>query len=305
MKRSGLRASTCSTQPAKVIGALQLGGVAVAGQVERQRAIAFRVERRDHAVPRVAGAAEAVQQDDALRHARHPMTADATDRHVHCCCARSWTSSRAAACARRAPRPARATRRWCCRSRASRACAATRTSTSAARAFFALGAGEGRGPAGGGGVHVGDRRRGAGAGGDRGARGAGAAAAADRRPPGGAARNGAGQAIDQLKLFGDAAKWFFEVGTAAASAERLRWMRTLACRAYWTALRAGPGAVHLNFPLREPLVSDERLPHDASGRADGAPYVRSARPSEAGTRRGASRSPAPASRSCSPARGGA
>ena len=91
--------------------------------------------------------------------------------------------------------------------------------------------------------------------------------------------NGAGQAIDQLKLFGDAAKWFFEVEMAAASVECLRWMRTLACRAYWTASEGRPGVVHLNFPLREPLVSDERLPHDASGRADGAPYVlRSARP---------------------------
>ncbi len=66
--------------------------------------------------------------------------------------------------------------------------------------------------------------------------------------------NGAGQAIDQLKLFGGAAKWFFEVGVHEAGAEQLRWMRTLACRAYWTALEGRPGAVHLNFPLREPLV---------------------------------------------------
>lgn len=85
--------------------------------------------------------------------------------------------------------------------------------------------------------------------------------------------NGAGQAIDQLKLFGDAAKWFFEVGVHEAGAQQLRWMRTLACRAYWTALEGSPGAVHLNFPLREPLVSEERLPHDASGREDGDPYV--------------------------------
>ncbi len=34
---------------------------------------------------------------------------------------------------------------------------------------------------------------------------------ADRPPE--LRENGAGQAIDQLKLFGDAAKWFFEVGT--------------------------------------------------------------------------------------------
>jgi 2-succinyl-5-enolpyruvyl-6-hydroxy-3-cyclohexene-1-carboxylate synthase len=86
--------------------------------------------------------------------------------------------------------------------------------------------------------------------------------------------NGAGQAIDQLKLFGSAAKWFFEVGTHEASPERLRWIRTLACRAYATTLEGRPGVVHLNFPLREPLVTDEPLGDDTSGRADGGPFVR-------------------------------
>ncbi len=85
---------------------------------------------------------------------------------------------------------------------------------------------------------------------------------------------GAGQTIDQLKLFGSAAKWFFEVGTHEASGERLRWIRTLACRAYWTALEGRPGVVHLNFPLREPLVTDDPLPADESGRPDHAPYAR-------------------------------
>ncbi len=94
---------------------------------------------------------------------------------------------------------------------------------------------------------------------------------ADRPPE--LRENGAGQAVDQLKLFGGAAKWFFEVGTHAASAERLRWMRTLACRAYWTALEGRPGVVHLNFPLREPLVSDEPLPQDHSARPGGLPFV--------------------------------
>ena len=40
---------------------------------------------------------------------------------------------------------------------------------------------------------------------------------------------------------------------------------TLACRAYWTALDGRPGPVHLNFPLREPLVLDEPLPGDDTG----------------------------------------
>jgi 2-succinyl-5-enolpyruvyl-6-hydroxy-3-cyclohexene-1-carboxylate synthase len=88
--------------------------------------------------------------------------------------------------------------------------------------------------------------------------------------------NGAGQAIDQLKLFGDAVKWFFEVGVHEAGEQRLRWVRTLACRAYWTALEGRPGVVHLNFPLREPLVSDEEPPQDGGGRPNDVPYVRRA-----------------------------
>jgi 2-succinyl-5-enolpyruvyl-6-hydroxy-3-cyclohexene-1-carboxylate synthase len=102
---------------------------------------------------------------------------------------------------------------------------------------------------------------------------------ADRPPE--LRENGAGQAIDQLKLFGAAAKWFFEVGVHEAGVERLRWMRTLACRAYWTALEGRPGVVHLNFPLREPLVSEDELPDDSSGREDGRPYVSRA-PTQAG-----------------------
>ncbi|HEY2536326.1 MAG TPA: 2-succinyl-5-enolpyruvyl-6-hydroxy-3-cyclohexene-1-carboxylic-acid synthase [Solirubrobacteraceae bacterium] len=94
---------------------------------------------------------------------------------------------------------------------------------------------------------------------------------ADRPPE--LRENGAGQAIDQLKIFGDAAKWFFEVGTHNATPERVRWIRTLACRAYWTAIEGRPGAVHLNFPLREPLVTDAALPADETGRPAGRPYV--------------------------------
>jgi 2-succinyl-5-enolpyruvyl-6-hydroxy-3-cyclohexene-1-carboxylate synthase len=84
---------------------------------------------------------------------------------------------------------------------------------------------------------------------------------------------GAGQTIDQLKLYGDSVKWFFEVDVHEADADSLRWIRTLACRAYWTAAQGPPGPVHLNFPLREPLVLDGSLPEDPTGREDGRPYV--------------------------------
>jgi 2-succinyl-5-enolpyruvyl-6-hydroxy-3-cyclohexene-1-carboxylate synthase len=84
---------------------------------------------------------------------------------------------------------------------------------------------------------------------------------------------GAGQTIDQLKLYGDAAKWFVEVGVHEATPERMRWMRQVACRAYWTSLGGRPGPVHLNFPLPEPLVLSEPLPDDGGGRPDGRPWV--------------------------------
>src|SRR6195952_2803625 len=76
---------------------------------------------------------------------------------------------------------------------------------------------------------------------------------------------GAGQTIDQLGLYGSAAKWFFDVDDQPATPERMRWLRQLACRAYWTALDARAGPVHLNFSLRELLVLDAPLPEDEPG----------------------------------------
>jgi 2-succinyl-5-enolpyruvyl-6-hydroxy-3-cyclohexene-1-carboxylate synthase len=86
---------------------------------------------------------------------------------------------------------------------------------------------------------------------------------------------GAGQAIDQLGLYGTAAKWFVEVGTHEPGRETAIHYRALACRAYWTALGGRPGPVHLNFPLREPLAPvPETLPADDwVGRQDGSPWT--------------------------------
>ncbi len=88
---------------------------------------------------------------------------------------------------------------------------------------------------------------------------------------------GAGQTIDQVKLFGSAAKWYFEVDDHPASAARVRWLRQLACRAFWTAVEGRPGPVHLNFSLREPLVPDgsDGVPdvEIAPGREGGRPWV--------------------------------
>src|ERR687896_597046 len=78
---------------------------------------------------------------------------------------------------------------------------------------------------------------------------------------------GAGQAIDQLGLFGSAAKWFVEVGTHEPGRETAIHHRALACRAFWTAGGGRPGPVHLNFPLREPLapVREEGRAEPAAG----------------------------------------
>jgi len=71
-------------------------------------------------------------------------------------------------------------------------------------------------------------------------------------------------------------RMFTEVGIQDATPQTLRWIRTLACRAVWTARGPRPGPVHLNLPLREPLVLDEPLPDDepgGGGRPDGRPWV--------------------------------
>jgi 2-succinyl-5-enolpyruvyl-6-hydroxy-3-cyclohexene-1-carboxylate synthase len=66
---------------------------------------------------------------------------------------------------------------------------------------------------------------------------------------------GAGQAIDQLKLYGDSVRWFCEVGTHEADDDGLLHFRSTACRAFAAARgEPRPGPVHLNFPWREPLA---------------------------------------------------
>ncbi len=66
---------------------------------------------------------------------------------------------------------------------------------------------------------------------------------------------GAGQTIDQVKLYGDAVRWFCEVGTHDADDDGLLHLRATACRAFAAARgEPRPGPVHLNLPWREPLA---------------------------------------------------
>ncbi len=86
---------------------------------------------------------------------------------------------------------------------------------------------------------------------------------------------GAGQAIDQIKLYGSAGKWFVEVGSHEPGRGAAVHHRSLGCRAYWTAAGGRPGPVHLNLPLREPLapLAEELEADDWQGRPDGRPWV--------------------------------
>jgi len=66
---------------------------------------------------------------------------------------------------------------------------------------------------------------------------------------------GAGQTIDQIKLFGSSVRWFCEVGTHDADDDGLLHYRATACRALAAARgETRPGPVHLNLPWREPLA---------------------------------------------------
>ena len=66
---------------------------------------------------------------------------------------------------------------------------------------------------------------------------------------------GAPQTIDQIKLFGNAVRWFSDPGVADARAAHT-W-RSTAAHAFASATGAtgtAPGPVHLNLPFREPLI---------------------------------------------------
>ena len=64
---------------------------------------------------------------------------------------------------------------------------------------------------------------------------------------------GAPQAIDQIKLFGDSARAFFELGTPDAAASALSGVVRSVAHAVHLAQNGDPGPVHLNARARKPL----------------------------------------------------
>jgi 2-succinyl-5-enolpyruvyl-6-hydroxy-3-cyclohexene-1-carboxylate synthase len=84
---------------------------------------------------------------------------------------------------------------------------------------------------------------------------------------------GAGQTVDQLKLYGDAVRWFHETNVATDRPGVGAEWRALASRAAAEALGAPAGPVHLNLPFREPLVPTGEPLVDAPGRSDDRPWT--------------------------------
>jgi 2-succinyl-5-enolpyruvyl-6-hydroxy-3-cyclohexene-1-carboxylate synthase len=89
---------------------------------------------------------------------------------------------------------------------------------------------------------------------------------------------GANQAIDQVKLYGSAVRWFCEAGTPDARPGMAAYWRSLACDAWAHATGAVgglPGPVHVNIPLAEPLVPDDDpgWPEPLDGRRNGAAWT--------------------------------
>jgi 2-succinyl-5-enolpyruvyl-6-hydroxy-3-cyclohexene-1-carboxylate synthase len=74
---------------------------------------------------------------------------------------------------------------------------------------------------------------------------------------------GASQTIDQVKMYGDAVRWYADPGAPERRPGVVGQWRSLACQA--VAQAAGTvgtfaGPVHVNLPFREPLVPDGPLP---------------------------------------------
>jgi 2-succinyl-5-enolpyruvyl-6-hydroxy-3-cyclohexene-1-carboxylate synthase len=93
---------------------------------------------------------------------------------------------------------------------------------------------------------------------------------------------GAGQTMDQIKLYGDAVRWFVEVGPAEDRHDSVGYWRAVACRAYHTSNSPHAGPVHLNLAFRQPFVAVEGEPvfvQELGGREDGSPWITLTSPS--------------------------
>ncbi|WP_254523589.1 2-succinyl-5-enolpyruvyl-6-hydroxy-3-cyclohexene-1-carboxylic-acid synthase [Natrinema caseinilyticum] len=95
--------------------------------------------------------------------------------------------------------------------------------------------------------------------------------------------SGANQTVDQVKLYGDAVRWYAELPEPDTSERTVRSLRTTAARAFSETTGVPPGPVHLNCPFRKPLEPIE-VPGDvpeafaetAAARGREGPFVETA-----------------------------
>ncbi|MQA03567.1 MAG: 2-succinyl-5-enolpyruvyl-6-hydroxy-3-cyclohexene-1-carboxylic-acid synthase [Streptosporangiales bacterium] len=98
---------------------------------------------------------------------------------------------------------------------------------------------------------------------------------ADRPPE--LQQTGANQTTDQVRVFGSAPRWATQLGVPERRSGVVAYWRSVAARACAVATRpldAGP--VHVNMPLREPLVPDDddgEWPEPLAGRPAGRPWI--------------------------------
>lgn len=78
---------------------------------------------------------------------------------------------------------------------------------------------------------------------------------ADR--PAEARDNRSAQTIDQVGIFGSHVRWSVDALTPSPSVDLDSYYRTVACRAAAVAVQPPAGPVHLNLPMREPLIDVE------------------------------------------------
>ncbi|MHC3438322.1 2-succinyl-5-enolpyruvyl-6-hydroxy-3-cyclohexene-1-carboxylic-acid synthase [Natrialbaceae archaeon A-gly3] len=92
--------------------------------------------------------------------------------------------------------------------------------------------------------------------------------------------SGANQTVDQVKLYGDAVRWYAELPEPKAEERTVRSLRTTAARALTETTRTPAGPVHLNCPFRKPLeplevpgAVPEEFGDTLAGRGREGPFV--------------------------------